>query len=63
MRSSIITKLGAATAAAFAATGGLAVAGALPAPVQNAVSHIGVGKPTHHARTTTVEDDETTAGR
>jgi hypothetical protein len=46
-RSSILAKVGAATAAVVAATGGLAVAGALPAPVQDAVSHIGVGRPSH----------------
>ncbi len=49
MRSSMIAKVGAATAALFAATGGLAVAHALPAPVQDAVSHVGVGSPAHHS--------------
>jgi hypothetical protein len=33
-------KVGAAVAAVLAATGGLAVAGALPGPVQNALSHV-----------------------
>jgi hypothetical protein len=65
MRSSVFAKIGAATAAAFAATGGLAVAGALPAPVQDAVSHIGVGEPAHHgkhhtAHTTAADDESTT---
>jgi hypothetical protein len=67
MRSSIIAKVGAATAALFAATGGLAVAHALPAPVQDAVSHVGVGSPAHHSnkhsaisRETAAEDSTTT---
>jgi hypothetical protein len=42
-RASLLAKAGAAAAAVVAVTGGLAVAGALPAPVQDAVSHIGVG--------------------
>jgi hypothetical protein len=46
-RSSVLAKVGAAAAAVVAATGGLAVAGALPAPVQDAVSHLGVGSPAH----------------
>lgn len=48
MKSSILAKVGAATAVALAATGGLAMASALPAPMQNAVSHLGVGAPAHH---------------
>jgi hypothetical protein len=40
---SVIAKIGAAVAALVAATSGLAVAGALPAPVQDALSHIGIG--------------------
>ncbi len=65
MRSSIIAKIGAATAAVVAATGGLAVAGALPAPVQDAVSHIGVGKSAHdshdkHVKKNKPHDDERT---
>lgn len=40
-----LAKLAAATAAVVAATGGLAVAGALPAPIQNALSDVGVGSP------------------
>ena len=61
MRSSIIAKVAAATAVVAAATGGLAVAGALPAPVQDAVSHIGVGKAAHDADESSVFDaDETT---
>ena len=42
-RASLLAKAGAAAAAVVAVTGGLAVAGALPAPVQDAVSHIGLG--------------------
>jgi uncharacterized membrane protein YgcG len=64
MRSSIIAKVGAATAVVVAATGGLAVAGALPAPVQDAVSHIGVGGPAPSGGTqvkkTEVANDEST---
>ena len=40
---SVIAKIGAAVAALVAATSGLAVAGALPAPVQDALSHMGIG--------------------
>ena len=48
-RASMLTKFGAAAAAALlAATGGLAAAHALPAPVQDAVSHLGIGKHTRH---------------
>jgi hypothetical protein len=43
LRSSVIAKLGAATTAVLVATGGLAVANALPAPVQDAISHLGLG--------------------
>ena len=50
MRASMLAKIGAATAAVVAATGGLAVAGALPAPVQDAMSHVGVGNGAHHAQ-------------
>jgi hypothetical protein len=67
MRSSIMAKVGVATAALFAATGGLAVAHALPAPVQDAVSHVGVGSPAHHSnkhsaisRENAAEDSTTT---
>jgi hypothetical protein len=65
MRSSIIAKVGAATAAVVAATGGLAVAGALPAPVQDAVSHIGVGRPAHDSadkqdKKTNADDEQRT---
>jgi hypothetical protein len=38
-----LAKIAAAAAAVFAATSGLAVAGALPAPVQHALSDIGIG--------------------
>jgi hypothetical protein len=50
MRASMLAKIGAATAAVVAATGGLAVAGALPAPVQDAISHVGVGNGAHHSQ-------------
>lgn len=60
MRSSIIAKVGVAIAAMCAATGGLAVANALPAPVQDAASHLGIGAPAHHDDTASTGDDETT---
>ena len=63
MRSSIFAKIGAATAAVVAATGGLAVAGALPAPMQDAMSHIGVGSSSHHSKSgseVSPGDNETT---
>jgi hypothetical protein len=41
----LLAKIAAATAAVVAATGGLAVAGALPASLQRAISHIGIGAP------------------
>jgi len=60
MRSSIIAKIAAGAAAAMAATGGLAVAGALPAPVQHALSNVGIGQDSHHAtHATEVNDEET----
>ena len=43
MRSSFAAKMAAATAAVVAATGGLALAGALPAPAQHALAAIGIG--------------------
>ena len=65
MRPSIIAKIGAAAAAVFAASGGLAVAGALPAPVQDAISHIGIGASTssghhHHSAVETSDSGDTT---
>jgi hypothetical protein len=68
MRSSTLAKIGAATAALIAATGGLAVAHALPGPVQDAVSHLGIGASSHHkselpltqGSTTTVDTTTTT---
>ena len=48
MRSSILAKVAVALAAMFAATGGLAVANALPAPMQNVAAHLGVGAPADH---------------
>ena len=47
LRSSMLARVGAAAAVVAAATGGLAVAQALPAPVQNLMSHLGVGASTH----------------
>jgi hypothetical protein len=47
----LLAKVAAATAAVItAATGGLAVAGALPAPLQRAISHIGIGAPPQPSR-------------
>jgi hypothetical protein len=60
MRSSKIAKVGVAFAAMFAATSGLAVANALPAPVQDAASHLGIGAPAGHDDTATTADEETT---
>ncbi|MEA2637237.1 MAG: hypothetical protein QOE18_294, partial [Chloroflexota bacterium] len=48
MRASMLAKIGAATAALLAATGGLGIAHALPGPVQDAVSHLGIGSSSHH---------------
>jgi hypothetical protein len=48
MRASLLAKCGAALAVVVAGTSGLAVAGALPAPVQNAFSTVGIGAPHHH---------------
>jgi hypothetical protein len=64
MLSSLLAKVGAATAAVFAATGGLAMASALPAPIQDAVSHLGVGAPAHHghsSHSSGADADETTS--
>ncbi len=47
IRSALIAKASVALAALFAATGGLAAAHALPAPVQDAVSSLGIGRPAH----------------
>lgn len=59
MRTSIIAKAATATAALLAATGGLAVAHALPAPVQDAVSHIGIGSPANSGGSGTPSVDDT----
>jgi len=56
MKSTMIAKIGAATAAVVAATGGLAMASALPAPMQDAVSHLGVGAPAHHSHAQSTVD-------
>jgi hypothetical protein len=74
MRSSLVARAGAAVAAVVAATGGLAVAHALPAPMQDAASDVGIGAPAHHGHhaddilqvtpddstTTTIEQETTT---
>jgi hypothetical protein len=60
MRSSMLAKIGTATAAVVAATGGLAIAQALPAPVQDAVSHLGVGASSHHSADAEPADEEST---
>jgi hypothetical protein len=63
MRSSLLAKIAGATAALLAATGGLAVAHALPGPVQNAVSDLGIGAPANHkSRATSTPDSTTTLG-
>jgi hypothetical protein len=60
-RPSLIAKIAAGAAAAIAATGGLAVAGALPAPVQHALSQVGIGNDPHHpASTETIDESSTT---
>jgi hypothetical protein len=63
LRSSRMAKIAAGVAAAVAATGGLAVAGALPAPVRHAIHHIGVGhdNPQHgHHEPRAVDNDTST---
>lgn len=60
MRSSTLAKIGAATAALLAATGGLGIAHALPGPVQDAVSHLGIGSTSHHNPDTPTAQDSTT---
>ncbi len=59
MHSSIIAKIASAAATAIFATGGLAAAHALPAPMQDAVSKLGVGQPAHEAGTTEVQSTTT----
>jgi len=48
LRSSMLAKIGVGAAVVVAATSGLAAAGALPAPVKDAVSHLGITTPSHH---------------
>jgi hypothetical protein len=60
MRSSIMAKVGVALAAMFAATGSLAVANALPAPMQNVAAHLGVGAPAQNDETASPADEEST---
>lgn len=61
MRSSMLAKIGAATAVVAAATGGLAAAHALPAPVENAVSHLGIGASSHDSHEPPSVEDSTTS--
>lgn len=70
MRASMLARISAATAVVIAATGGLAVAQALPGPVQDLVAHVGIGGSSHHhsdaaptkaSRTTTTTDESTTS--
>jgi len=61
MRSTMLAKIGAATAVVVAATGGLAAAHALPAPVQEAVSHLGIGTPLHSGSETPLVEDSSTS--
>jgi hypothetical protein len=61
MRSSFVAKAGTAAAALVAATGGLAIAHALPASMQDAAATIGIGTPAHHghqADTVAVSSDD-----
>jgi hypothetical protein len=70
MRASMLARMGAAASVVIAATGGLAVAGALPGPVQNLVSHVGIASSSHgrsdsapglaSSTTTSTEPTETT---
>jgi hypothetical protein len=60
MRSSIIAKIGVAAAAVVAATGGLAAANALPAPIQHAASHLGIASGHHDSAPTVLVPDATT---
>src|SRR5690606_357112 len=69
MRSRLAAKFAAATVAVVAATSGLAIAGALPAPVQDVLSFgtsdagsnsDDTGAPADDATTTTTVDDDTT---
>jgi uncharacterized membrane protein YgcG len=61
MRSTMLAKIGAATAVVVAATGGLAAAHALPAPVEEAVSHLGIGTPLHSSSETPPVEDSSTS--
>ena len=61
MRNALIAKAGAATAVVLAATGGLAVAHALPESVQNVVSHIGIGTADRHGDHGPSVSDESTS--
>jgi hypothetical protein len=60
LRSSMVARIGAATAAAVAATGGLAVANALPAPLQDTMSHLGIGAPAGRNNSSPTIDRTTT---
>jgi hypothetical protein len=60
MRSSMLARMGAAAAVVAAATGGLAVAQALPAPVQDLMSHIGAPSAHHDSGSASTDDATTT---
>jgi hypothetical protein len=60
MRSSTLARIGAAAAVVVAATGGLAVANALPAPMQDALSHLGIGAPANAGHVSIRVDEATT---
>ncbi|HWS46314.1 MAG TPA: hypothetical protein VN636_10665 [Acidimicrobiia bacterium] len=58
---SAVAKIGVAAAAVIAGTGGLALAGALPAPIQAVLSHLDSGRPSRsHSQAKTVAALKTT---
>jgi hypothetical protein len=59
MRSSMLAKIGAGAAVVVAATGGLAAAHALPASVQDAVSHLAIGTSHESSGAPSVEESTT----
>jgi hypothetical protein len=66
-RASMLAKIGGAVAVLVAATGGLAAAQALPGPLQDAISHLGLPAPTkptfdpHSSPDSTTTSDPTSA--
>ena len=60
MRASMLAKIGVGAVAVVAATGGLAAAGTLPAPVKDAVAHLGITRPSHHSSDSPSAKDSTT---